>query len=180
MWGDTVEVVSCDMRKWDAPEKADILVSELLGSFSDNELSPECLDGAQRFLKGKPVVWSASRLGVRVTSIWKLAISCLRELLCWLCLSQMEWVEGRGGIWQNSQEICFLCKKDDFHLFVCQCVDFFTFIHYLRFFTIVDLANLVLFSMFAYRTGFSVKLKWRESYSHVRLFDTKIALSTYD
>lgn len=39
------------MRLWEAPEKADILVSELLGSFGDNELSPECLDGAQRFLK---------------------------------------------------------------------------------------------------------------------------------
>jgi protein arginine N-methyltransferase 5 len=31
--------------------QADILVSELLGSFGDNELSPECLDGAQSFLK---------------------------------------------------------------------------------------------------------------------------------
>ncbi|KAK6176914.1 hypothetical protein SNE40_015120 [Patella caerulea] len=51
MWGDTVEVVSIDMRHWEAPEKADILISELLGSFGDNELSPECLDGAQRFLK---------------------------------------------------------------------------------------------------------------------------------
>ena len=51
-WGDRVTVVSCDMREWDAPEKADILVSELLGSFGDNELSPECLDGAQKFLKG--------------------------------------------------------------------------------------------------------------------------------
>lgn len=39
------------MRHWQAPELADILVSELLGSFGDNELSPECLDGAQRFLK---------------------------------------------------------------------------------------------------------------------------------
>ena len=39
------------MRKFDPPEKADILVSELLGSFGDNELSPECLDGAQKFLK---------------------------------------------------------------------------------------------------------------------------------
>jgi hypothetical protein len=39
------------MRHWQAPEKADILVSELLGSFGDNELSPECLDGAQGFLK---------------------------------------------------------------------------------------------------------------------------------
>ena len=51
-WGDKVTVVSSDMRDWKAPEKADILVSELLGSFGDNELSPECLDGAQRYLKG--------------------------------------------------------------------------------------------------------------------------------
>ncbi|KZC08382.1 PREDICTED: protein arginine N-methyltransferase 5 [Dufourea novaeangliae] len=51
VWGEKVTVVSCDMREWDAPEKADILVSELLGSFSDNELSPECLDGVQKFLK---------------------------------------------------------------------------------------------------------------------------------
>lgn len=50
-WEQMVTIVSCDMRAWDAPEKADILVSELLGSFGDNELSPECLDGAQRFLK---------------------------------------------------------------------------------------------------------------------------------
>lgn len=32
-------------------QQADILVSELLGSFGDNELSPECLDGAQRLLR---------------------------------------------------------------------------------------------------------------------------------
>ena len=51
MWEGKVTVVSCDMREWNAPEKADILVSELLGSFGDNELSPECLDGVQRFLK---------------------------------------------------------------------------------------------------------------------------------
>ncbi|XP_076286299.1 protein arginine N-methyltransferase 5 [Lasioglossum baleicum] len=51
MWADKVSVVSCDMREWVAPEKADILVSELLGSFGDNELSPECLDGVQKFLK---------------------------------------------------------------------------------------------------------------------------------
>ncbi|XP_060777858.1 protein arginine N-methyltransferase 5 isoform X2 [Neoarius graeffei] len=50
-WGDQVTVISCDMREWTAPEKADIIVSELLGSFGDNELSPECLDGAQHFLK---------------------------------------------------------------------------------------------------------------------------------
>lgn len=52
MWGEMVDIISCDMRKWNAPEKADIIISELLGSFGDNELSPECLDGVQRFLKG--------------------------------------------------------------------------------------------------------------------------------
>lgn len=48
-WTD-VEIVGEDMRFWNAPQKADLVVSELLGSFGDNELSPECLDGAQRFL----------------------------------------------------------------------------------------------------------------------------------
>lgn len=33
-------MVPADMREWEAPEQADILVSELLGSFGDNELSP--------------------------------------------------------------------------------------------------------------------------------------------
>jgi protein arginine N-methyltransferase 5 len=50
VWGDKVTIVFTDMRYWEAPEKADILVSELLGSFGDNELSPECLDGAQKLL----------------------------------------------------------------------------------------------------------------------------------
>ena len=89
-WGDTVTIVSSDMRLWTPLEKvntpngftqcslcvcvcvracvracvtcvlydvqADILVSELLGSFGDNELSPECLDGAQSFLKSKNII----------------------------------------------------------------------------------------------------------------------------
>jgi protein arginine N-methyltransferase 5 len=50
-WEGKVFIVDSDMRFWNAPEQADILISELLGSFGDNELSPECLDGAQRFLK---------------------------------------------------------------------------------------------------------------------------------
>ena len=50
------------MREWNPPEKADILVSELLGSFGDNELSPECLDGAQKFLKGKDLIWNYVKL----------------------------------------------------------------------------------------------------------------------
>lgn len=48
-----MELVFADMRRWKPSKKCDILVSELLGSFGDNELSPECLDGAQKFLKGK-------------------------------------------------------------------------------------------------------------------------------
>ncbi|PFH53048.1 hypothetical protein AMATHDRAFT_138418 [Amanita thiersii Skay4041] len=50
-WGDSVKILFGDMRYIDIPEQADILISELLGSFGDNELSPECLDGAMRFLK---------------------------------------------------------------------------------------------------------------------------------
>lgn len=50
-WGDKVKLLFGDMRRLDVPELVDILISELLGSFGDNELSPECIDGAQRFLK---------------------------------------------------------------------------------------------------------------------------------
>lgn len=48
---DNVTVVASDMRKLESTLQADILVSELLGSFGDNELSPECLDGANGLLK---------------------------------------------------------------------------------------------------------------------------------
>jgi len=52
MWKEKVTVISCDMREWNPPDKADIIVSELLGSFGDNELSPECLDNVLKFLRG--------------------------------------------------------------------------------------------------------------------------------
>lgn len=57
LWNGQVTVVKSDMRSWPGPiladcrtGKVDILVSELLGSFADNELSPECLDGVQHVL----------------------------------------------------------------------------------------------------------------------------------
>ncbi|CAG9467797.1 unnamed protein product [Pedinophyceae sp. YPF-701] len=50
-WGDRVVLVCEDMRTWQFPEAADLILSELLGSFGDNELSPECLDGAMRALR---------------------------------------------------------------------------------------------------------------------------------
>ncbi|CAG2107263.1 unnamed protein product [Medioppia subpectinata] len=46
-----IDVIACDMRDWEAPKKADIVISELLGSFADNELSPECLDGVWSYVK---------------------------------------------------------------------------------------------------------------------------------
>ncbi|RWS24179.1 protein arginine N-methyltransferase 5-like protein [Leptotrombidium deliense] len=53
-WGGpnaNVQVIDSDMRDWISPRKADIVVSELLGSFGDNELSPECLDGIWKSVK---------------------------------------------------------------------------------------------------------------------------------
>ncbi|KAI3329524.1 methyltransferase-like protein [Ustulina deusta] len=63
VWDGRVTVVKTDMRAWKGPVissppddvtpvygKVDVLVSELLGSFGDNELSPECLDGIQHVL----------------------------------------------------------------------------------------------------------------------------------
>lgn len=50
-WKGQVQLHFGDMRTLELPEKVDILITELLGSFGDNELSPECLDGAVRFLK---------------------------------------------------------------------------------------------------------------------------------
>lgn len=55
-WNNRVHLVQSDMRSWQGPTypgkaaKVDILISELLGSLADNELSPECLDGVQHLL----------------------------------------------------------------------------------------------------------------------------------
>ncbi|KAK9460814.1 PRMT5 arginine-N-methyltransferase-domain-containing protein [Lipomyces oligophaga] len=56
-WNNRVEILNIDMRteRFAVDDsntgQIDIMVSELLGSFGDNELSPECLDGAQQSLK---------------------------------------------------------------------------------------------------------------------------------
>lgn len=54
-WRGIVEICAADMRTFDPADKADCVVSELLGSFGDNELSPECLDGARRLLSAQGV-----------------------------------------------------------------------------------------------------------------------------
>lgn len=49
---DRVTLFAGDMRKIAIGDmQGDILVSELLGSFGDNELSPECLIPTEKFLK---------------------------------------------------------------------------------------------------------------------------------
>lgn len=61
LWDGAVNLVKSDMRSWKGPHRSDdkdptkhtpidILISELLGSFGDNELSPECLDGVTHLL----------------------------------------------------------------------------------------------------------------------------------
>lgn len=43
-----VEIIHGDIRTYSCENKADILVSELLGSFGDNELSPELICSAEK------------------------------------------------------------------------------------------------------------------------------------
>lgn len=69
-----VEIIASDMRTWQTDVRADIMVSELLGSWGDNELSPECLDGAQRFLAADgvsiPQSYVSSLTPVSTTKLW--------------------------------------------------------------------------------------------------------------
>ncbi|KAI8876437.1 PRMT5-domain-containing protein [Backusella circina FSU 941] len=56
MWkGSNVEIVLSDIREWNMSEKCDILVSELLGAFGDNQLSPECLECAKDLLRSNGI-----------------------------------------------------------------------------------------------------------------------------
>ncbi len=83
-------VVAVDMRSWQAPEQADILVSELLGSFGDNELSPECLDGAQRFLKSNgisiPCSYTSHLQPITSAKLWSEVQVGLLFCCCTSCL----------------------------------------------------------------------------------------------
>ena len=50
-----LQIFCSDMRHFVPPKKADIVISELLGSFGDNELSPECLDGVHGAVKADAI-----------------------------------------------------------------------------------------------------------------------------
>lgn len=55
-WGASVEVVMADIRHWKPPHRIHLVVSELLGSIGDNELSPECLESARTTLEPNGVM----------------------------------------------------------------------------------------------------------------------------
>ena len=83
LWAQFVTVVPGDMRSWAAPVSADIIVSELLGSWGDNELSPECLDGAMRYLKpggiSIPSSYTSTVAPLSSSKLWN-EVRGLREL----------------------------------------------------------------------------------------------------
>ncbi|MBI4821602.1 MAG: hypothetical protein HY791_35400 [Deltaproteobacteria bacterium] len=55
-WGDQVRFFEGDMRAFVPERPIDLLVSELLGGFGDNELSPECLEPMERHLAPHAIV----------------------------------------------------------------------------------------------------------------------------
>lgn len=81
-WGDAVDLLYGDMRTLPVPELADILISELLGSFGDNELSPECIDGGMRFLKGE-----CNCNGSHHKFLWVLASVMLSDEVLPVCIA---------------------------------------------------------------------------------------------
>ncbi|SCU89918.1 LAME_0E06172g1_1 [Lachancea meyersii CBS 8951] len=48
-WKDSVEIVKDDACSWRSDTKVDLCISELLGSFGCNELSPECLLNVEKY-----------------------------------------------------------------------------------------------------------------------------------
>ncbi|KAJ2785889.1 hypothetical protein H4R18_000278 [Coemansia javaensis] len=76
LWGGAVTLVHADMRAWSPERRADILVSELLGSFGDNELSPECLDGALARLAAPGCVCIPHRYTAYVAPLSSTALFC--------------------------------------------------------------------------------------------------------
>lgn len=67
-----------DMRRYVPTELSDIMVSELLGSWGDNELSPECLDIAQETCLKSDGVSTASKILIFYSTVFLLqsAIAC--------------------------------------------------------------------------------------------------------
>jgi protein arginine N-methyltransferase 5 len=82
IWQNCVQVICSDMRTWKGfaqghGQYADIIVSELLGSWGDNELSPECLAGVEKYLDpshGVSIPWKYTSFLAPIQShrIWSM------------------------------------------------------------------------------------------------------------
>lgn len=46
-----VQVVEADIKEYVMPEHPDIIFSELLGGLGDNELEPECIKWAEKYIE---------------------------------------------------------------------------------------------------------------------------------
>lgn len=85
---DNVKIISQDMREWIPEEACDLMVSELLGSFGDNELSPECLDGAQKCLKSD---------GISIPCDYTSFVSPIASSKLWTAARSLSSSGGGGG-----------------------------------------------------------------------------------
>jgi protein arginine N-methyltransferase 5 len=109
----SVTIVHQDMRDWHAPEYADILVSEMLGSFGDNELSPECLQGAERLIEPNH--------GVSIPAWYTSYLAPISTCKLWNELSQ-QWEA------QKAFETSYVVKLHDFFEYA-EPKEVFTFTH---------------------------------------------------
>jgi len=80
-----IEIFESDMRRWKPSFPVDILVSELLGSWGDNELSPECLDG---------VLHCLAPTGVCIPQSYDSYIAPISCSKLWMCSRDV--LQGRG------------------------------------------------------------------------------------
>ncbi|KAH8582591.1 Hs17p [Cryptosporidium sp. chipmunk genotype I] len=78
-----VEVINSDIRAIKLKEKYDLIISELMGSFGDNELSPECLIYAQKFLKPSGIMipqrYTSYLEPISCRKVWNNAVSYLKS-----------------------------------------------------------------------------------------------------
>jgi protein arginine N-methyltransferase 5 len=85
-WPEGIELFEGDMRIVDLPEKIDVIVSELLGGFGDNELSPECLAGCHRFLApgavSVPTQYTSIIVPIMSDILWSAAAQSNRIEMC--------------------------------------------------------------------------------------------------
>jgi len=126
LWKGRVQVVSTDMRSWEAPEKADVIVSELLGSWGDNELSPECLGGVERFLRPTSGVSVPSQYTSFVAPI---LAPRLFSMLRAMAKSQTDFSDAATAAFSLPvYETCYVCRLHTFFE-VAEAQACFTFVH---------------------------------------------------